>query len=715
MLGFATDPPAGLLASIEAAATFHDLGKVDPENQAALRRGREGRLKWDHIDAGVAHLSAKGVQDWMAAWLVRAHHAPGLPERAEHFDPDHLGRRLRGRRRDDDDPGRHAEQTTRTDDLLSQYLTDHEGVIGFHIVTRHRPSHGLTMRLALSCLVDADHADTAFFDTGRRPPEAPEPRWRERLESLCRYVRGLPAGETHEERARNRLRADFFEACLARRESAPMVACEGPVGLGKTAAVTAYLLRRAMDESPSLRRLIIVAPYTNILAQTADRLRKALVLPGERADQVVVEHHHRADFEEPSNRELAVLWRAPIVLTTAVSFFEALAGCDPATVRKLHSLPGSAVFLDEAHAALPTKLWPQNWLWLKELAERWGCRFVFASGSLARFWEDADIVRDPVKLPELLPPRQAAAVMDAERHRVSYQSLDDGRCVIVARLIEVVRAARGPRLVVLNTVQNAAVVARAMRRSRMKVLHLSTALCPGDRANILRRVIRRLEAGWRDWTLVATSCVESGVDLSFRSAFRERFAVASTLQIGGRVNRHGEYDAYGGGVVYDFALDDQQITIHPAAEVSADVLREMLAAGEFNNPNPAEVVTRAMREELRRLGDRSGERLRIAETRRDYPEVARLGRVIADDKRLVAVDPRLKRRLRTGRPVSFRSLLEGSVQLWSNKIDKLGCERVQGRGVELFLWNLRYDPDFLGIMAGVLRIEEFLSEGGYVV
>jgi len=107
-----------------------------------------------------------------------------------------------------------------------------------------------------------------------------------------------------------------------------------------------------MDETPNLRRLIVVAPYTNILTQTAERLRRALVLPDERADEVVVEHHHRADFSDRANRELAVLWHAPIVLTTAVSFFETLAGCDPASLRKLHALPGSAVFLDEATSAL---------------------------------------------------------------------------------------------------------------------------------------------------------------------------------------------------------------------------------------------------------------------------------------------------------------------------------------------------------------------------
>ena len=104
------------------------------------------------------------------------------------------------------------------------------------------------------------------------------------------------------------------------------------------------------------------------------------------------------------------------MLTTAVSFFETLAGCDPATLRKLHALPGSAVFIDEAHAALPTNLWPQNWRWLRELAAQWGCHFVFASGSLARFWENADVVGDAVQLPELMLEDQAKEVRNAERH-----------------------------------------------------------------------------------------------------------------------------------------------------------------------------------------------------------------------------------------------------------------------------------------------------------
>src|SRR3990172_13285185 len=123
LLRHAGNQPAGFLEAVDAAAMFHDFGKLDSDNQASLRRGRGSRLPWDHIDAGVAHLSS--VQDWMAAWLVRAHHAPGLPEKQAHFNPDNIGWRLRGRRRDDDDLERHEEQIARTDANLRDYLRLH--------------------------------------------------------------------------------------------------------------------------------------------------------------------------------------------------------------------------------------------------------------------------------------------------------------------------------------------------------------------------------------------------------------------------------------------------------------------------------------------------------------------------------------------------------------------------------------------------------------
>jgi CRISPR-associated endonuclease/helicase Cas3 len=138
MLRFAAGPD-GLLKAIEAAACFHDLGKLDAQNQAAF--ASNGRLPWDHIDAGVAHLSRLG--NWMAAWIVRAHHAPGLPSRPRHFDPDGLGRRLRGRRWDTASAADHQRQIERTDARLTDYVAAHEGAAGGATVARTAAIGGL--------------------------------------------------------------------------------------------------------------------------------------------------------------------------------------------------------------------------------------------------------------------------------------------------------------------------------------------------------------------------------------------------------------------------------------------------------------------------------------------------------------------------------------------------------------------------------------------
>lgn len=712
MCGDDTRPPEGFLDAVESAARFHDLGKLDPDIQAVLRGGRGGKPPWDHVDAGCVHLVAG--RNRPAAFIVRAHHKPGLPKNEDHFNIDNKGAKLRGRRHDTGEAF-DTRLAARTDRMLDHYLASHAAALGRVDVPRVKVFHGLALRLALSCVVDADHTDTAAFDTERPSPEPLAPLWAERLAALDAYVAGRAAANRGDPE-RDRLRARFYEACRNAGDDGPITACEGPVGIGKTTAVTAYLL--GVADRRKLRHLIIVAPYTNIISQTVKVLREALTLSGEAPDAVVVEHHHRADFADIDSRELAITWRAPVVVTTAVQFFETLAARDPAALRKLNQLPRSAVFIDEAHAALPAALWPQNWRWLDELAASWSCRFVFASGSLARFWENADIVDTPVRLPHLMPADLAETAAAAEQRRVCVETL--GHLDSVDALVAAVSAPErlGPRLVILNTVQSAAVVARAMRDKGLDVLHLSTALCPRDRDAVLAWVGQRLRGLDTDWTLVATSCVEAGVDLSFRVAFRERFGVANLLQVAGRVNRHGEHDADGGGWVFDFTLaDGDGIIAHPTARYSASVLGELLKTGCFQDAErlPADLVTRAMVDELRDKGGlhAKAKALLKAEREKNYPEVAELGRVIEADTRLVAVDPDLIQRLASRDKVTSRDLLRGSVQMWTHKIAAHHLGTSSGRP-DVYVWSGAYDPAFLGYMAAVLEWRDIDQAGIFI-
>src|SRR5262249_1677483 len=140
-----------------------------------------------------------------------------------------------------------------------------------------------------------------------------------RLELLDQYVAELNRGREDE---RSRLRWQVYQACRNSETAAGVWACDSPVGSGKTTAVMAHLLKVASAKRQ--RRVVVVLPFTNIIDQSVDVYRKALVGPGQSLDEIVVAHHHRAEFEEPAARQYSFLWHAPIVVTTAVQFFETL-------------------------------------------------------------------------------------------------------------------------------------------------------------------------------------------------------------------------------------------------------------------------------------------------------------------------------------------------------------------------------------------------------
>jgi hypothetical protein len=60
-----------------------------------------------------------------------------------------------------------------------------------------------------------------------------------------------------------------------------------------------------------------------------------------------------------------------------------------------------------------------------------------------------------------------------------------------------------------------------------------------------------------------------------------------------------------------------------------------------------------------------------------------------------------------------------SVQIWADKIKKLALQpAIQGSSSEdskIYVWQYDYDPDFLGYMKGVLKLEEFIASGGAVI
>lgn len=676
----------GILSIIvRDSALLHDLGKLEERNQSVLceQSRRRRHLPVDHTDAGSAALQKMG--SGCAAMLVYSHHQ-GLPDLSTEFAARGCSIFRNG----------NAEVRAETDAALPALLRQHEALFPRKPnkeVQAYDGDPAVFLRMALSCPADADHGDTAAA-FGQTEKAMPELRPQERLAALDHYVSKF--GETDE---RSSLRRELYLSCRSAEAHSGFSVCGSPVGSGKTTAVMAHLLEQACKRNA--RRIFVVLPYTSIIRQSVDIYRKALVLPGETPEDVVAELHSRADFEDIETRYLTALWRAPIVVTTAVAFFETLSSHNPAALRRLHELPGSLIFVDEAHSALPLRLLPLAWHWMNVLSDEWSCYWVLASGSLVRYWELQPLFGLSMPRPEiaeLVRPDLQRELSRYESNRITFRWREKpiGR----KELAEWVQEALGPRLLILNTVQSAAVIAADMAAEfgQTHVEHLSTALTPEDRGNTIDRIRRRLaDPDDADWTLVATSCVEAGVDFSFRTGFREISSLLSLLQAAGRVNRHGRNTE---AVMWNFSLqDDSMLPKNPALDVSAAVLRSYF---QKRLPITPELSTRSMQDELVRDDSCMSAICDFAELEaaQQFRTLAQKFRVI-DQKTVLAVpDDSMASAIAEGR-ASWQELQRHAVSVRKEKIVLWHLREIADG---IYQWTLGYDS-FLGYMHGVLLTE----------
>lgn len=696
---------AALVQCASDAGYYHDLGKLSRENQETLHNGEEQKkLPINHVDAGAAALLKQPDRCGdLAALLVYAHHH-GLPSDLQ--ESIHPATRYRDKR-----PSVREKVDAELDDLLQL----HDSLVGnFPPVGAREAIRGdesVFCRMGLSCLVDADHTDTAIH-YNNYPENAASPKLRaaERLEGLNAYIRRYKS-----EDERNRLRGQMYRECRDAVIHENITACDSPVGSGKTTAVMAHLLAQA--EKRNARRIFVILPFTNIISQSVQVYREALVLPGENPEEVVAELHHRADFQDPPFRAYSAQWRAPVIVTTAVAFFETLASNQPSALRRFHELPGSVIFMDEAHAALPIRLMPLAWHWMQILADQWSCYWLLASGSLVEFWKLEEISQKERDVPQLVCRDLRERLASYEQHRIRFSAFP--KPLSCDALYSAIKSAPGPRIVIVNTVQTAAVLADGLLNSygtsmdpalaNSKVMHLSTALNAADRENTIRQIKERLKRCKEepnddletDWTLVATSCVEAGVDFSFHTGFRELASLLSLLQAAGRVGRNGEYpDAE----IWTFKLQEQKwLTRNPALTDAQTVLEDYLDRGRQISPR---LCTGAIRRELEQ-GVEISKALLIAEKNKNFPEVCEKFRVIPENTVLAIADEPLKQKLRYGQ-ADWKEIQRMGVSIRESRAKELGLPLLL-EGV--YDWNLRYDS-FLGIMAGVL--DDLKSKDGFL-
>jgi CRISPR-associated endonuclease/helicase Cas3 len=525
--------PLGLGHQAEVAGWCHDLGKLGARFQRRLD-GEESGI--DHSSAG-ALFSLKTFKNVPIALAIQGHHI-GLQSGAkaalrELSDWQHLQGRDDIRLSSDT-----LEELLGTDDWQSVPPLDAPR----RFERDGKAKEMLHTRMLFSCLVDADYLDTEahFQGTPTEPklyrPSGPTLDPEKCLAALDAHMERLPSKGVD---AINELRQWVRDDCVRASElPTGIYTLTAPTGTGKTLAMLRFGLLHAKKHA--LRRLILVLPYLNLIDEAAAIYRNIF---REFPEDYVLEDHSlaRADRESDQRQRTpaelwAENWDAPIIITTNIQFLESLHAHRPARCRKLHRIAKSVVLMDEVQT-IPDHLAPLTLATLSNLATGFGATVVFATATQPAF----DLMDEPVK--ELVSPGwkpeeivHNTGSLFAKSQRVSVQIEPEVRTweAFAEELSKVPGS-----LVVLNVKAHAAKLLKAMQNRVPNELlaHLSTNMLTEHRRQALRNL---KEAGLEEhgW-LIATQCVEAGVDLDFRRGFRAWGPMEALVQAAGRVNRNG--------------------------------------------------------------------------------------------------------------------------------------------------------------------------------
>lgn len=522
---------AGFLDSVGLAelgrvvGLLHDIGKYTDGFQARLE---DSSRRFDHSAPGARIAIDKYEKPFgkMLAFCVAGHHA-GLANGVNGERITALKERLGG-------------AVATPDPVWKQEIALPATLAPPRIRPRDRDTAGFCaaflIRMVFSALVDADYLDTEAYYAGlegKALPRGQHPDLTELSRRLTAHLDNLQS--TAERSAVNDLRAEVL-AHVRRGAAEPqgVFSLTVPTGGGKTLASLSFALDHAMRHG--LDRVIYVIPYMSIIEQTAGVFRGALRDAAGGPADFVIEHHSTFDEERIGNREsrsklrLAMEnWDAPIIVTTAVQFFESLFANRPSRCRKLHNIANSVVILDEAQT-LPLRFLRPCVAALDELVRNWRASVVLCTATQPALREADGFKGGLEHIRELAPaPQRLYETLKRTRMRRVGEMTDDD---LAGRLRESPQV-----LCIVNTRRHARELCEQLADTE-GACHLSTRMCASHRRERLDAVRQRLRDG-EPVRLIATSLVEAGVDLDFPIVWRAEAGLESIIQAAGRCNREG--------------------------------------------------------------------------------------------------------------------------------------------------------------------------------
>lgn len=319
---------------------WHDLGKYSEKFQRYLDKNRDTHQaevdeKVDHATAGAQLAASKAPFGHIIANAIAGHHS-GL------LDARNTGACLEKRQKKQIEPFDRAPAELldlappKPPEFLAVKPNDFQ--IAFY------------QRMIFSCLVDADFLATESSMNPEQTAHRAMPDhsvFKPALNLLEARINAFGTPESKVDQARN----NVYQDCLSKSARPPGIfKLTVPTGGGKTLSSLAFALKHALKHGQ--RRIIYVIPFTSIIEQNAKVFSDLLEKLG---SEIVLEHHsnfspEKEEQETTRSRLACENWDAPIIVTTAVQFYESLFAAQTSRSRKLHNIANSVVILDEAQS-----------------------------------------------------------------------------------------------------------------------------------------------------------------------------------------------------------------------------------------------------------------------------------------------------------------------------------------------------------------------------
>ena len=674
ILPWAINP--NLSKQLSLAALIHDFGKYLEGFQKYIRGKGQ---KTPHSRWGA--MLAKCMQAEDVSFAVDGHHA-GLPDYNK-WDKEHTAK------------DEHA--TRQLEELLHKFISD-TGVTDRQLMDLLIKNEGsprewdIRTRYIFSCLTDGDWLDTEEHFS----PHKTSARTHKSLDidSTIALIDTELNRLSDSSKPINQLRTQARIQAL-KKASLPVgfFSLNLPTGLGKTLTSFRWALEHA--KTHGLERIIIVLPFTNIIDQTAKRLKEIL------GQDSVLEHHASyvpvIDTNECADQHKLACenWDAPIILTTTVQFFETLFSNLPGKCRKFHNISKSVVILDEVQT-LPKKIVLPTLDMLQDIHLFMNTSFVFCTATMPAF-ENRSAFQGITNITELA---EDPAALFNKTQRVRYSLLDALQPLDQDRLQEKLKAQAASTLVIANTKRIVLELYNAAQswQDWDAVYHLSTGMCPHHRKKIISEISSAVKDRTKKILVFSTQLVEAGVDLDFPCVFRELAPLESIIQAAGRCNREGLLSE---GLVTIFCLSEKKFP-DKFYQTQAEVVSTLLS----HTPDCLYTYETFKRYYVQIMG-LYVEQQPVTQQRekRDFATTAAMYRVISNNTQPVFVwdynnDSRklydtLRAKERAKLPLSrdeFRAMQQFSVQVYDTDLFKSTGSWEQAYS-GLLIWNGEYRAD----------------------